>query len=604
MADQSFDVDKYITDNTQGSDVTNKGSSFDVDKYIADANKSTPEQPSTLANYGTMAARGLTAGLTGAAAGIGGALGTAAGGKPDLESIIAAYKEAMQGQKDKEKAAADETGLSGKAVEFASSIPTMMVGGSALKGAGLVSPIANAAGLGAGTGLASYVGQTVDPSLAGAATATGLGAGLGAAGGAIGQKIGSMLNPEGLESSASKMAQEAMGMNSSKDLTSRYNTMTGQSERGSDIIKGTGTTALNQGILKGGQSSWYDNALAALKTNSSKLSPLLDSTQQKLDQNLPNIIDNVGPITTKTPDVMQDIFDSIPQTSQRNSIVRKITQQYQNYEQKLSQADGNLQDLNAVKQELQTAAQSISPQIYTNGSSKAEADLYNRLGGVVRQHIEDLASAVDPGTGDAIHTINKDTGNIISMLPSLQKTTRGGIPTSWGEVAQKVIGPVEGYAAKGMSALTDPSVRDFGQQSVNTLTSNPEIQQYMQSKAIQTPAGDLVQKAAPPTPVGIVTNPFTQERVQGNTKRPNDFTNTSLGGTSQAQKIATNLYTATDESLKEVANNLSKDPMTQFYGDHLNRAIDANDNGEKNRAIFLIMQNPASRRLIQPIKEK
>ncbi len=132
-------------------------------------------------------------------------------------------------------------------------------------------------------------------------------------------------------------------------------------------------------------------------------------------------------------------------------------------------------------------------------------------------------------------------------------------------------------------------------------------------KLTKTPAGTLIQKSIVNAPLGVVTNPFSQKAVQdrvknegisGSSARANDFDTTPMSGTSEAQKIATNLYTATDESLKEVASNLSKDPMTKFYGEHLNKAIDSNDSAEKNRAIFLIMQNKNSRRLIMPIKEK
>ena len=563
----------------------------DISQVASDETK----QPSKLSAYGTMAAKGATAGLTGAAAGVGAALGTATGGKPDWQSMKKAYQEALQQQKDKEEAAKQQTGLPGKAVELAAGIPSMLVGGAALKGAGLTAPIVNAAGVGAGTGLANYIGQTPAPTASGAATATGIGAGLGTVGGAIGQKVGNVLNPESLDVSASKMAQEAMGMNSAKDLTSQYNPMTQQVERGSDIIKGTGTTALDQGVLKGGPSKWYDNALQALQSNSSKLSPLLNSTQQKLDANLPSVMEDVGAITTKTPDVMQSIFDSVPQTSQRNVIIKKITQQYQNYEQKLGQADGNLPALNAIKQELQTAAQNISPQIYTNGSAKVEADLYKRLGGVVRQHIEDLASAADPGAGDTIHTINQNTSNIMSMLPSLQKTTRGGIPTNLSDIAQKVVGPAEAFAAKGISAAANPSVQNVAQQAPNALISNPETQEKVQSKVIDTPAAPLEQEPMKVVSEKTVNNPFSQQTIQSarNPSKP-----------IQATATASSLYNATDDSLKQVASTFNKTPGLQFYADHLNKAIDTDDQAEKNRAIFLILQNPIARKLVMPESKK
>lgn len=377
----------------------------------------------------------------------------------------------------------------------------------------------------------------------------------------LGSKLTS-LAPE-LDTMASKTAQEAMGMNSSKDLTTEYNPMTGKSERGSDIIKGTGTTALEQNVLKGGPSNWYDNALDALESNNQKLNPLLEATQSKIEPNLQNFVDQVGPITTKTPEIMQDVFDSIPESSQRMATIRKIGQQYTKYEGKLASAEGNLTQLNDIKRELQTAAENLSPQIYTgSGSAKAEATLYKRLGGVVRQHIEDLANAADPGAGDQIHQVNKTIGNLSNMIPSLQKTTRGGIPTSKAEFGRKMMGPLESFAAKGLNSA---------------------------SKTVQTPIGDLVQKSLPAVSKTLVDNPW-RSSSSFSSEPPNQ----------NSSKIAGSLYNATDESLKSMANKLGQEPGMEHTANYLSKAIDDNDQNAKNRAIFLIMQSPSSRKLVSP----
>lgn len=376
----------------------------------------------------------------------------------------------------------------------------------------------------------------------------------------LGSKLTSMA-PK-LETAGSKMAQEAMGMNSAKDLTSEFNPMSGKVERGSDIIKGTGTTALDQGVLEGGTGQWYDNALTALKENSNKLSPLLKDAQSKLDPNMEQIVNQVGPIATKTSKVMQDIFDGVPQSSQKNLIVKKLGTQYSQYEQKLAAADGNLEALNQVKRELQTAAQNLSPQIYNNGTAKAEADLYKRLGGVVRQHIEDLASAADPGMGDQIHQVNKTIGNLSSMVPALQKTTRGGLPTNMKDLGQALTGPVEGFVAKGLNTA---------------------------SKVVQTPIGEIAQKTIPAVAKTAVNNPWDSIK-----------NNTSETPAQNSTKIAGFLYNATSDSLKNVASKLSKAPGMEHVAKSLEKSIMDNDIDAKNRAIFVIMQNPSSRKLVTP----
>lgn len=512
-------------------------------------------------------AHGLTGGLTGVAAGVGAGLGSLSGGG-DFGS---AYKEGVEGEKARQKAAHDQNPTGYNVANFMGAIPTMAVGGGALQDLGVASKVGQGAALGAGLGESSYLGQNADPSLAGAAGSAALGAGLGAAGGKLGEAL--TYTPEELANKGSNMAMEAMGMNSSKDLTTQFNPMTQQVERGSQIIKGTGTTALDQGILKGGQSGWYDNAINALKSNYQKLPPLFQSAQSKIDQNLPAIMDDVGAITTKTPDTMQKVFDSVPQTSQRLAIVRKLQQQYTMYEQKLAAADGNLQQLNEVKQELTTAAQNLKPQIYNNGSASAEADLYKNLGGVVRQHIEDLASAADPGAGDAIHQVNKTIGNLSSMLPSLQKATRGGIPTSWSDLGQMIAGPIEKYAGKTLNAASD----------------------------VNTPIGTLVQKVIPTAPKAIMTNPWSQQKIQNKT----GITNTQ--GSNPAQNVtrtAANLYNATPDSLSDVAEKLQKQAGMTYMGQYLKKAVDDDDQDAKNRAIFALMQNPSARALLTPDEDE
>lgn len=561
---------------SDNNDLLKKAQAIQQAKLSQTSSEKPQEDYSKLRSAGIAAAKGLTGGLTGVAAGVGAGLGSLSGGG----DYLPAYREGLEEQKQKEEAAHAAHPLISGAAELGASIPTLAVGGGLLKGAGIASPVAQGAILGGGSGVTNYLGQNADPTVGGLATAGGLGAGLGALGGKIGGIISNKLNPEKLEVAGSKMAQEAMGMNSAKDLTSEFNPMTGKSVKGSDIIKGTGTTAMDQGILKGSQGQWYDNAIGALEKNYNDLSPALKTAQAKLNPNLQNVLEEVGPITTKTPEVMQSIFDSVPQNSQKNLIVRKITQQYQNYEQKLAQADGNLEALNQVKRELTTAAQNLSPQIYNNGTAKVEADLYKRLGGVVRQHIEDLANASDEGAGDTIHHINDNIGKLTSMLPTLQKTTRGGfnIPTDTKSLAKTFLGPVESFAAKSLNKA---------------------------SKVIDTPAGDLVQKSVTPAAQSIANkanNPWSQNIAKdafGSEARADDFYQPQASRTSKATQNASNLYNATNDSLKQVASNLKSVPGLEFYADHLNKAIDTDDEGEKNRAVFLILQNPKSRKMIQ-----
>lgn len=605
MADQ-FDPDKYLAEKTQSASPSSNG--FDPDKYLTEktasadpekeeAQQSAPkgEDWSKLQSAGQGALQGATAGFSDELGGAEGAIQDKLLGNPDKKSLKDLYKEYRDLQRNRNKKAEDANPGSYLAGNVAGAV------GAGALAPGLLAPksVAGAAGLGAAAGLGTSNADLTDPSLQSvgqAAKDTALGAGLGAAGGKIGQKLAGAANPEALETASSKLASSAVGLKPSKELTSVYDAASGQMKKGSNIIKGIGTTALETGSLPmtGGPSAMYDQSLKAINTAYQKLNPVLAQAQEKLTPNISQIVQDVGPITTKTPVVMQDIFDSIPETSQRNSIVKTIGDQYSMYEAKLGQAEGNLQALNDIKKELTSASKALAPQVYNNGTAKVEANLYKRLGGVVRQHIEDLASAADPGAGDQIGSINSDIGNLMTYNDGAKKLmdkTSSGLMDSAKTGATATAGFLAG-GPLGAAITTGAKI------AVEAGTGNP-IGRLAKiggakalaatAKAVDTPAGQLTQKVIQQAPAKVLTSPFAQEKIQG-----------KMTSGAKATQNSSNLYNATDDSLKDVASKFQQTPGLEFYADHLNKAIDNNDSGEKNRAIFLIMQNPKARKLITP----
>lgn len=151
-------------------------------------------------------------------------------------------------------------------------------------------------------------------------------------------------------------------------------------------------------------------------------------------------------------------------------------------------------------------------------------------------------------------------------------------------------------------------IKDFGALRV----AGGNIVGLAEKKAVETPAGKIIQKSITSIPMATVTNPFTQGRVQkviskegitGSEASADDFTEIPRQGTSEASKIATNLYSADDDSLKNIASSFSKTPGLEFYGEALNKAVDGKDTDAKNRAVFLIMQHPKARKLVTPVKD-
>jgi hypothetical protein len=79
--------------------------------------------------------------------------------------------------------------------------------------------------------------------------------------------------------------------------------------------------------------------------------------------------------------------------------------------------------------------------------------------------------------------------------------------------------------------------------------------------------------------------------------RPNE---TPSDTSSQTSAITSkNLYTASDEQLKQVSIKLAGDPKLGSIAKKLSSAIDNKDTHSKNVALFIISQNPQARQLLQ-----
>lgn len=576
-----------------------------------------PQDYSMLDSAGIAAQKGLTGGLTGVAAGAGAALGDYSVNQ-DWSKAKDAYKEGLEEQKHKEDTAHKAHPIVSNIAEIGSSIPTMAVGGGLLKSAGIASPVAQGAILGGGSGVTNYLGKNADPTASGLAVAGGLGAGLGAAGGKIGSVIGNKLNPESLEVAGSKMASTAAGLKPTKELATEFNKETGKIIQGSDIIKGIGKTAMDEGALPltGGPKAMYDKSIDAIDNNYQRLAPILQNTQNKIT---PDTLEASGNIGDKTADFLYKFRDSLNTDPDQDAIMQKIEQKYIPYIEKLSKVDGNLNQLNAYKKGLQEKAIDLAAAAYDKPASdlKPEADFVKRLGGIVRQHIEDLSNSADPGAGDQISQINKTLSNLYTYKDAAKKLMNKGSGTLLDktvDIVPKILtGNTLGGLGKIVSAKGLNTASNFLNKEVPTLSS-PDLPNFnpFDTKIVKTPIGNIVQKAAQPvaqTTANEMNNPWSQnvtkktvgfaaKQAFGSTARADDYYQPLANRASQATINASNLYNATDDSLKQVASNLKSVPGLEFYADHLNKAIDTDDEGEKNRAIFLIMQNPKSRKLI------
>lgn len=607
MADKDFDLKDYIQSNSQDSE-----KSFNPDDYITqnqqhlDTANLPQEQYSPLESFGRGTMQGATLGLGDEIAGglkagtakVGEELGLKEDSKMSLKDLYKMYRDA---QRAKNKQAEEQNPKSYLAGNVTGGIGSAVAVPEALMGKGAASAI----GAGAVTGLGTSEADLTEPSkesILQAGKDTAMGGAIGAVAHGFINRTGNAINPENLDAAASKLISKSVGIKPTKELATEYNKETGQVSKGSDIIKGTGKTALEQDAtpLMGGPEATYDSSLEALDKNRQQLQPLLQSTQEKLDSNLVNTLQEVGPIESKTNPFIDKYLEDIPYNSQTPNLNKTLRGVYDNYVQKLSQADGNLLALNQIKAELQKSAKDMSQNAYVSGSNISyEADMLKKLGGITRQHIEDLANATDQGAGDQIHQINSNIQNMSTYSEAAKKMLDKPQPLiGMKDAAAATIGglikgvPGALATSAGKIAIEKSTGNSLGR--LGTIASGKVLNAM--SKGLKTPAGQIYQKIAPVSTLvsKVVQSPFVQETAQ------NKLTQNSQD---KSTNIARNLYTATDDSLKDVAGSLKKTPGLEFYGDHLNKAIDQNDSGEKDRAIFLILQNPRSRKLVTPSEE-
>jgi hypothetical protein len=557
-----------------------------------------PPQWSKAESFGQGALQGVTAGFSDE---LGGALGAGMeklAGNPDNKSLKDLYKEYRDMHRQRNEQAHEQN----PGYNLAGNI-TGAVGGAVLAPE-LMAPktVAGGAILGGAVGLGTsqqdlteatpeQVAHALENIAAPITLATnppdennpvtntmhdvGIGTLFGIGGGLVNQKLARTLAPEALDVASSKLASKAVGIKPSKELARVYDPSTGKVVQGSDVIKGIGSTAMKEGVLPftGGADAIYDKSLDAIDNQYKILNPIMQQTQQKLSQNLDQSLQQVGGIGTKAANYLYDFQAGLDQNPNQAQIMDKIEKKYLPYIQQLTNSDGNLQQLTQFKRALQDEATNLSAAAYDQPASdlKPEAEFVKNLGGIVRQHIEDLAGTVDPDAGKQIADTNKTLSNLYTYNTAAKKLMDKG----QGSEIHKI------FSLPGQILTGNPTDRLAKIATAKALNQT--------SKIVQTPAGELAQKAIVNAPLAAVTNPFTQGQVNAKS--------------TESSKIATNLYNATDDSLKEMASQFKATPGLQFYGEHLDKALATDDEGEKNRAVFLIMQNPTARKMVTPTSQ-
>lgn len=528
----------------------------------------------------------------------GGEKGLAIIKKEDEKDLKELYKQYRDIARRRNKEAEEANPLAYGAGEIGGAIA-----GGLATGGGTLS-LKGAAALGGLTGLGTSESSLVDGTpedFNKLALDVGTGTALGLAGGGIAKGVGKLTSPKTLETAGSKIASSSAGISPTEEMVRGFDKTTGRIVEHPDIIKGIGKTAIEEGALPftGGAKAMFTKADEAININFDKLAPIMKSAQQKLDQQLPQSLEKVGGIGAKGGDLYYKFINEIPDTSQKAALIEKLDKFYLPKIKQLQEADGNLQALADLKKEFYKGATSLKTNIYSdpNATEKmTEAKFLKQLAGITRQHIEDLAGTVDKEAAKGIKQTNQTIGNLVTYKESARELIDK-------DAKKSVLGLSDIATGAGVGAMssTPMGLAALATKKGAELATGHPISRLAKigaakgaiagSKALNTPLGQIVQKTAPVASGAVVRGPYTQEVIQ-NTISP-----------SPATEMSNTLYNATDESLLSAAGKLKEQKGLEFYARELEDAIKEGDSRKKDRALFLIMQNPRSRKLFKEDKE-
>lgn len=423
---------------------------------------------------------------------------------------------------------------------------------------------------------------------------------------ALGAGLNKILSRKALESAGSKLAASSAGLKPSEDTAMKWVAKEGgRFEKVPDASQmGIGQTAIEQGAVPnmGTMDQRVSAVKSALDNNYNKLDPLLKNAQQSLDPKLDEVMGSVGSIGDKLGNYHYDFQNQLAKGSmeasgtmstQAEQIANKLLRQNAKNIENASNIDGNLIALNALKRNLQADADRLGA--YGPRQDKPQAKYLKGMASIIRQHIEDLANAANPGSklGDQVAEANSNINKLMDFKDALE-TSKQSVTTPL-DVSKSIFGhgmlSALGYKLAGTEgAIALPVAAKGVQMGVEGATGQPISTTakilgakgaLKAAKVVDSPIGDITLKTVPKV-VSAKINPFSASQFKQQTSEINPTDST---------KVASLMYNANDESLKNMSNNFKQDPSMQNIANALDKYIKTKDTQDLNVATFLMLQN-------------
>lgn len=400
-----------------------------------------------------------------------------------------------------------------------------------------------------------------------------------------------------LQKGGSRMAADVAGIPAAEEAATQWVRKEGGrwSKQAVPGGKGIGQTAVEEGALPtfGGTEQRIKATESAIDRNYNQLDPLLKNAQQALDPKLEEVVSSVGPLGDKLAKYHYDFQSNLGQTDQAGKIADKLLRENRGNIEKLANIDGNLEALNAFKRDLQKQADRLNA--YGPNQNKPAANYLKGMAGVVRQQIEDLANAADPASqmGQQLASANANIQKLMDFKEGVETTkqmTAGPQDVAKSMLGHGMLGAI-GYKIAGPAgAVALPATVKTAQVGAELATGQPMSTtakilaakgMLKAAKSVDTPIGNITLKSAPVI-TKTITNPFSQKQFKEQTPEINPTDST---------KVASLIYNANDESLKNIANNFKQDPSMHNISNALDKYIKTKDTQDLNVATFLMLQN-------------
>lgn len=542
------------------------------------------------------AGQGLTFGLSDeAAAGIQAALdvGTSKDKKiTDLKKMYEIYKGLQQ---EREDAAQKANPKVYGGTELAGSLATSLVP------VGQANTVADAAKLAALYGFGKSKGSLANGDIGQVTKDTLVGGGLGLGGYGIGKGIGTLASRSGvgqafknagenLQGEGQDVALSALGA-SSKDI---------KKERGLSMFsnpeyrKGIGEEALNKIGFTGGPEVVREKAVQRINDIEDIKDPLLEKANDEL-QNIRQFptsseLENLNKGSLK--DQLSELKDSIMGHKESLGLETDVLQnKFDKISDALASKDNNILALNDVKKSI---GKELGSEAFKKTAQELpeQAEFLRKSYSLVNKRIEDLADKVGPQFGQKIKAMNQEESNLLD-LGNIAFNTETKNATGAGHgvgdylaggagagIATAIAGPyasIPGWLAgigtkKAAEKITGWNAGQFGKiGAAKTLNAVGNAGQQI-GQALESPS------------VGASIARTALESQKEREMKP--------------MNLSQDLYKASDDDLKSVADRLSGNEQYANYGKALNDAIQNKSPIKKNAVLFTMLQNPNIRKYI------